>query len=53
LNLDKTNLEEKVMRMKQSVQEIKNKLDTEIHNKFENKDNLIKTLRAKLETSEQ
>lgn len=40
------------MKMKQSVMEIKTKLDTEIHKKFENKDLIIRDAKMKIELNE-
>jgi len=49
---EKTALEEKVTKMKQSILNIRSKLDNEIYKKFEAKDLLIRDLRIKLELSE-
>jgi hypothetical protein len=52
LNEEKTALEARVMKMKQSILEIKTKLDSEINKKFEIKDNEIRDYKQNIQLNE-
>jgi hypothetical protein len=49
---EKTAVEEKLMKLKQSVMELRDKLDTEIHRKLDTKDRLLRESNQKLELGE-
>jgi hypothetical protein len=52
LNEEKTALEARVMKMKQSILEIKTKLDSEINKKFEIKENEIEDYKQNIQLNE-